>query len=230
MKKSVHLRTSKIGNFSVFNLFNNGDEVIIALPHRVSITLHRTKTEIHIDCDLGMISSSIDFCQIAKIGISKLSESDYQSTLVLNDEFKKRVRSFEESFFPEKFIRERKRSELEIAKFISRQRLISPRLISPTRVFGDQWIDQVYIHLAEPAIEQIANIEFGIFRSDTIDDEPLTEPALTLFSSIQLMGELAHYWLFIEWSGSEHWVYEKNFFYNDKVFPSIDLIKKKIKT
>ena len=109
-RESVHLRTFEKGDFRVFDLFNDDDQLIIALPHRVSITIYREGTKIYIDCDLGMVSSLIDLCRIGQIDISK---PDYKSALVLDNDFIKRARSFEKSFYAEKFIRERKRNKFD---------------------------------------------------------------------------------------------------------------------
>lgn len=199
--KSIHMRISEKGSFSVFELFQDGDQLIIALPHRTSITLQRIHKVIKMDCDLGLMPS--DFCPI---GIINTLKTSYRSAIILDPEFIKRTNSFEESFFPKKFVTERSRLLKKASK-----------ILSPGHVFGNQWQDQVFIHLA-PREEKLINIEFGIFRSDTLDDEPLKEPAYTLCSSLRIGGQiLPHYWFFVEWSGNELWNYT-NFSYNNKVF------------
>lgn len=204
MKESVHLRTFEKGDFRVFEMLENDDELIIALPHRVSLYLNRMGSKINLDCDLGMISSSVDFLPIGQIDIA---QPEYQSAVVFNEEFLKRARSFENHFHIEKFIRCR------------REFLQAGRNLPPGHVFGPKWQDQVYIHLAKPTWDRIANLEFSVIRADYMDDERLSEPMFTLCGSLELKGKIPHYFFFIDWFGNDLWVYEKHFFYNNTVFP-----------
>ncbi|MDO8559354.1 MAG: hypothetical protein Q7R84_03410 [bacterium] len=204
MKESVTLRTIEKGAWRVIEMFNYGDELIIALPHRVSIILYREATKLRLACDLGMSSSSTDLCQIGEIDISK---PNYQAAVALNPEFMARARSFENHFHVEKFIRFRKES------------LKAGQSFPPSKVFGKEWQDQVYVQLAEPTYERIANIEFSVLSSDYMDEERLSKPMFTLCGSLQLRKEIAHYFFFIDWFGDDFWLYEKNFFYNNTMFP-----------
>ncbi len=205
MKQSVHLRTDEKGEHKVFNMFKEGDEIIVALPHRVSINLFREGTKLKLDCDLGMISSSVDFCPIGQIDLSK---PDYQAAVIFNPDFMAKARSFESHFHVDKFVR-------------SRDKYLKAGLsLPPNRVFGNKWQDQVYVNLTEPFSEERKNnIEFSVWSSDYMDEDRLSESMFTLSGSLQLKGEVAHYFFFVDWFGNDLWVYEKNFFYNNTVFP-----------
>jgi len=52
-----------------------------------------------------------------------------------------------------------------------------------------------------------------------MDEEKLSEPMFTLCGSLQLRNGIPHYFFFIDWFGDDFWRYEKNFFYNNTVFP-----------
>lgn len=197
--KVFSLRSDKKGRFSVVNLFSDFEMVLISLPHRASIMLSRFGSVIAMDFDLGWIpSDDIRVCEI------DISEKDYQSAIRMNPEFMARARSFENSFHVEKFVRAK-------AKYSD---------VITTQVFGELWQDQVYIHLAEPTWEMVANIEFSVIQADYIDffgeQRCLTEPMRTLVSSLRLHGQQAHYFLFVEWDGDEKWRYSKNFFFDNK--------------
>ena len=211
MKESVHLRTFEKGDFRVFEMMDDDDELIIALPHRVSLYLYRMGSKIKLDCDLGMISSSVDFLPVGQIDIA---QPDYQSAVVFNEEFMRRARSFENHFHIEKFVRCRK------------EFLQAGKGLPPAKVFGPKWQDQVYIHLAKPTWEKMANLELSVIRADHMDEDPLSEPMFTICGSLQLKGEISHYFFFIDWFGKDFWLYEKHFFYNNTVFPpTLDSLK-----
>jgi len=204
MRESIHLSTFDRGKFRVFEMMDDDDELMVNPHHRVSLSLHRMGSRIKLDCDLGMLSSSVDFLPIGQIDIS---QPDYQSAVLFNEEFMGRARSFENHFHVEKFVRIRK------------EWLEAGRSLPPARVFGPKWQDQVYIHLAKPTWERRANLEFSVIRADHMDDEPLSEPIFTVCGSLQLKGEIPHYFFFVEWVGDDLWLYEKHFFYNNTVFP-----------
>lgn len=204
MKESVHLRTFERGDWRVFEIMDDDDELIVAPHHRVSLCLHRMGSRIKLDCDLGMLSSSVDFLPVGQIDIA---QSDYRSAVVFDEEFMRRARSFENHFHVEKFVRCR-------MEFLQ-----DGKGLPPARVFGPKWQDQVYIHLAKPTWQRLANLEFSVFRADYMDDDLLSEPIFTICGSLQLEGEIPHYFFFVDWVGEDFWLYEKHFFYNNTVFP-----------
>lgn len=199
MKNHI-LRTNegRFGEFSVDNLYDN-ENLIISLPHRVSLILNRFGSVISLDCDLGMTSSKSDFLRICEIDIFK---RDYQLAIQMNPNFMSIVRSFDNSFSAKKFI-----DAYKVEKY---------PMVSPN-IFGEEWVDQVYIHLVEPTYK-MTNIEFSVIRANYIDDELLEEPAMTLVGSLKLRGQKAHYFLFVEWWGDSFWSYRKNFFFNNTEF------------
>ncbi len=204
--KSHILRTDETGSFSVDSLLDNG-EMIISLPHRVSLTLNRFGSVVRLNCDLGLTSSQSDFCPICEIDISK---KNYQSAIRMNRDFVSLARSFDNNFQIEKFIRARN----------------IPRFSVSPMSFGEEWQDQVYIHLLESdRWEEKINLEFSAIQANYInlfgEQCLLSEPIRTLVASLRLRGKRAHYFLFVEWWGNEFWSYQKNFFFNDTEFIKI---------
>jgi len=216
MDTKVHLlRTQEKGKFSVDNLLGNNEMIRIVLPHRVGLTLSRFGSVIALDCDLGWMPT--DDIRVCEIDISK---ENYSSAMMMNPEFMSVARSFENSFHVDNFVNVyNKYYDREFFKI-------------STKLFGDEKLDQVYIHLADnfhggPRI----NIEFSVLKSKYMEDfegrpELLDEPAMTLVGSIKLRGQHAHYFLFVEWWGDNKWMYSKNFFFNNTKFPEKNEVSK----
>lgn len=197
------LRTDEKGKFSVTDLFSN-NQVLVSFPHRVGITVNRLGENITLYCDLGLMGSDIDFKEICTIDISN---KDYYSAIHFSNDFMNNTKSFESSHCIGKFVQGRANPHSNIS----------------ANDLGRSWNDQVYIHLAKPTIKRIANIEFSIIQEDYIEFSnelcgELEKPARTLVASLQLCGQPAHYFFFVEWSGDEYWLYQKNFFFNNTSF------------
>lgn len=196
------LRTHEKGIFSVSEMFDDSKIIRISLPHRMSFTLGRLGEILFIDCDLGwMPSDDKRVCEI------NLSNNDCKRAICMNKDFMSIARPHESSFHINKFVN----------LYYNNYNHIS------TKIFGDEWLDQVYIHFINPHQKQKCNIEFSVIRSKYMENfdgnqELLTEPAMTLVVSLKLSKQRPHYFLFVEWDGDNKWMYSKNFFYNNSVF------------
>ncbi|MFA5355130.1 MAG: hypothetical protein WC302_00105 [Candidatus Paceibacterota bacterium] len=201
-KGIVVLSTERKGDFPVVDLINDDDHLTIGLHNRVTLNLLRFMDEITIDCDLGIEPD--DLC---RVGVINLKETKYQDMVLLNPGFVTRARSFEENFFTKKFIRER-------AKFLAQGSTLGPE-----KIFGDERTDQVFSNLTDVFNEKITkNLEFSLYRANTMDDKSLKVPIFTLCGSIKYGKDIAQWFFFMTWKGNELLSYGKNVFYNDKSF------------
>jgi hypothetical protein len=196
------LETSKKGKFPVIDLVRDDDSLRIGISPRITISMLRFMDKIFIDCDLGVDPG--DFCRIGEIDLTKL---DYQSMVTFDADFMARARSFENHFHVEKFVRERAK------------RLPLGEALDPFSVFGRERTDQIFSNLTDVFNEKtFKNLEFSIYRSDTMDDELMEEPMFTLCGSIKFNKPVAHYFLFADWTGNDLWSYGKHVFYNNTSF------------
>ncbi|MEK6951529.1 MAG: hypothetical protein AABX29_00785 [Nanoarchaeota archaeon] len=196
------LRTENKGKFSVVEMLDDSKIIRISLPHRASFILGRLGDVLFIDYDLGW--GPDDDKRICEIDLSK---KDYKEAIYMDKDFIQIARPHESSFQVGKFVK----------YFYENYDHISAKL------FGEDWLDQVYIHFIDPHQEQKCNLEFSVRKAKYIEDfdgrpELLTEPAMTLVASFKLPKRRPHYFLFIECDGDNKWRYSKDFFYNNSVF------------
>lgn len=194
----------ELADFPVIEMVKDDDQLTIGLPNRGSIHLLRFMDKVTIDCDPGI--GYDDLCRVCQID---LLQTDYQKAISFNPDFMSKARSYENDFHVNKFVEGRAK------------RLAVGQGLDPNWVFGGTSgrVDQVYINLTDVFAEKVnRNTEFSLYRSDYMDDEPLAEPIFTLCASLRIKKEIAHWFLFIAWEGTNLLSYPKHIFYNNTVF------------
>lgn len=202
--ESCILRTDRKGRFDVFDMFVDG-QLIIALPHRASLTLVRRGNLLFVESDLGLTSLEYDLKTICFIDVAK---DLYSEAVQMTPSFLGATKSFDCNAQTKRFVDYYNPAGSDIS----------------AGLFGKEMPDQVYVNLSRyPDNSAKTNIEFSVFREECVEmgNEllKLDEPAMTLVGSLKLHGQKPHYFMFVVWWGDDRWVYGKNFFFNNTVFP-----------